>query len=318
MAPSIVRIGTRASDLARWQTEYVAQLLRAAWPQIQIETTVLDTRGDQILDAPLPLVGGKGLFTAELEQALHSGAIDLAVHSLKDLPTEDSPGLTVGAIPPRVEPADALVSRGRHTLATLPHGATIGTSSRRRSAQLLQQRPDLQMLDIRGNLGTRLRKASAADGPYDAIVLAYAGLHRLGLTEAVSAVLSADQMLPAPGQGALAVQCRDQASAHALLQPINHPATVYAVTAERAFLQGLGGGCSMPIAAYGVIQDDLLTVRGRVSALDGGNQIDLRVSARLSADPARNVAIAQAAGSELAQQALAAGADRLLEVTYER
>jgi hydroxymethylbilane synthase len=301
--------------LARWQTEHVASLLRASWPEIQIETVVIDTRGDRILDSPLPLVGGKGLFTAELEEALFSGAIDLAVHSLKDVPTEQADGLLVGAIPPRVDPADVLVSRRGYTLATLPHGATIGTSSRRRSAQLLQHRPDLKMLDIRGNLGTRLNKALAADGPYDAIVLAYAGLHRLDLADALSERLAFDAMLPAPGQGALAVQCRDEPSARALLAPLNHAETAHAVIAERAFLQGLGGGCSTPIAAHATVQPERLVLHGRVSALDGSRQVDRSSSVRLSDDPERNLAIVHTAGFDLAREMLAVGADKLLEVS---
>ncbi|RME63951.1 MAG: hydroxymethylbilane synthase, partial [Caldilineae bacterium] len=200
-----VRIGTRGSALARWQTDHVAALLREAWPALQVDIQVIRTRGDRVLDTPLPLVGGKGLFTAELEHALRSGAIDFAVHSLKDLPTEDAPGLTVGAIPARAPVQDVLISREGMDLDHLPPGATIGTSSRRRAAQLLHHRPDLHILDIRGNVDTRIRKTLDPNGPYDATILAQAGLERLELLEGLPAhVLPFQVMLPAPGQGALA------------------------------------------------------------------------------------------------------------------
>ena len=245
-----IRLGSRKSKLALWQTHHVCDLLQAAWPGLKVEIQIISTTGDQILDTPLPLIGGKGVFTAELEAALREGAIDAAVHSLKDLPTESPPGLTVGATPHRVRPDDVLISREGYQLDTLPRGATVGTSSRRRAAQLLHLRPDLQMADIRGNVPTRIDKGLAEDGPYDAIILAYAGLERLGLLEATSQVLPLGQMLPAPGQGALGIQCRDEAESLALLAPLNDISTNVAVTAERTFLSGLGGGCAMPIAAY--------------------------------------------------------------------
>ncbi len=182
-----VLLGTRGSALARWQTDYVAGLLRAAWPGLTCVVEVIQTQGDRVLDTPLPLIGGKGVFTAELEAALRSGAIDLAVHSLKDLPVEMPDGLALGAVPERAEAADVLVSRGGFTLETLPDGATVGTSSRRRAAQLLVARPDLRIADLRGNVDTRIRKALASDGPYDAILLAHAGLTRLGYTRTSSA-----------------------------------------------------------------------------------------------------------------------------------
>lgn len=304
--PAHIRIGTRASHLARWQTDYVATLLKRAYPQLETDIITISTKGDRVLDKPLPLVGGKGLFTAELEAALHSGDIDLAVHSLKDLPTQDPDGLVVGAIPERADPSDSLISRDGYTLATLPQGAVIGTSSRRRAAQLLHQRRDLQTADIRGNIDTRIRKAQASDGPYDAIVLAYAGLSRLNLHNVISETLSADVMLPAPGQGALAIQCRDDAAFVAWLQAIHHGPTSDAVQAERAFLAALGGGCSIPVAAYAQAQPDgRYHLRGRVSAVDGSQQIDVDTTFK-SADARR-------AGHELAQAAIAQGADRILE-----
>lgn len=304
---SSVRLGTRGSALARWQTDHVADLLRAAWPGLAVHVHIIATRGDRTLDTPLPLLGGKGLFTAELEAALRSGDIDLAVHSLKDLPTGPTAGLVIGATPRRANPADVLVSRDGRTLETLPDGATVGTSSRRRAAQLLRHRPDLRIIDVRGNVDTRLRKALDPDGLYDAIVLAYAGVARLGRLDAVSQEIPLDVMLPAPGQGALAVQCRDAAASRALLAPVNDPETEVAVAAERAFLAGLGGGCAVPVAAYAVIEGGQLHLRGRVAAPDGSAQIDVR------AVGAASVAGAQRLGADLAGTALAQGAAAILE-----
>lgn len=300
-----VRMGTRGSALARWQTDYVARLLHTAWPGLRIEIEVLHTRGDRVIDKPLPEIGGKGLFTAELEDALRSGAIDLAVHSLKDLPTEDADGLMIGAIPPRGPVGDVLVSRNGLGLEGLPAGAVIGTSSRRRGAQIRHRFPQLALADIRGNVDTRLRKALDVNGPYDAIVLAQAGVERLGRGAAVSAPLSLDLMLPAPGQGALAVQCRADDQLAALLTPLDHTSTRAAVEAERAFLAGLGGGCAVPVAAYATVQGDLLTVRGRVTAPDGSRQVDVTAQG----DPAAAAEL----GRRLAQQALEHGAAALLQ-----
>jgi len=299
-----IRLGTRGSALARWQTEHVAGLLRQAWPELIWEVALFQTQGDRVLDTPLPLIGGKGLFTAELEAALRGRAIDLAVHSLKDLPTELPLGLAVGAVPPRANVADVLVSRAGHTLDTLPYAAVVGTSSRRRAAQLLHQRPDLQISDIRGNVDTRIRKALDPAGPYDAVVLARAGIERLGRLAAVSQVLPLEVMLPAPGQGALAVQCRDEARSLALLAPIDHRPARAATLAERAFLRGLGGGCAVPIAAYAIVEADQLLLRGRVTSLDGRTQLDFTASG-LAAD-------AERLGGGLAAQALAQGAAALL------
>ncbi len=305
MPDRTIRIGTRGSALARWQTDHVAGLLRAAYADLKVEITVISTQGDRVLDQPLPLVGGKGLFTAELEAALRGGEIDCAVHSLKDLPTELGDGLTVGAIPKRADPADALVSRAGHTLATLPTGASVGTSSRRRAAQLLHARPDLQMRDIRGNVDTRIRKALDPDGDYDAILLAFAGLDRLGKAAVISERIDFDRLLPAPGQGALGIQCRDDAESRDLLALLTHEPTATAVSAERAFLGELGSGCSLPVAAYAVIEEGNLHLRGRVNSLDGAQQIDVAMIA--GADEA------EAVGRELARQALAQGAAQLLE-----
>jgi hydroxymethylbilane synthase len=305
----MLRLGTRGSQLARWQTGHVLDGLLRAHPGLQAEMTVMSTKGDQVLDTPLPLIGGKGLFTAELEAALRGGEIDLAVHSLKDLPTEDPDGLVIGAVLERADPADVLVSRGGHTLETLPPGAVIGTSSHRRAAQLLHQRPDLKTHDIRGNIDTRLRKALDPGGPYDAIVLACAGLLRLDRGEVIRQRLTFTQMLPAPGQGALAVQCRAEGETCALLRPLHHPETALAVTAERAFLAGLGGGCSLPVAAYALRDNSgAFTLRGRVCAPDGSRQIE--VSSDFDGD---DLPAAREAGLSLARQALNAGAAALLE-----
>lgn len=305
MMRDTVRIGTRGSALARWQTNYIADLLRAAWPNLHIEIQVISTKGDRVLDTPLPLVGGKGLFTAELEAALRGGEINLAVHSLKDLPTEQPTGLTVGAIPARANPADVLVSREGYTLDTLPEGATVGTSSRRRAAQLLHYHPDLEIADIRGNVDTRVRKALDPAGPYDAIILAHAGLARLERLDVVSQVLPLALMLPAPGQGALGVQCCDDAESLALLAPVHHAETAAVVTAERAFLAALGGGCAVPIAAYAQIEGRQLYLQGRVTALDGTLQVEVDVK--------DDVVAAAQIGFDLAQSALTQGAAAILE-----
>ena len=310
---NIIRLGTRGSDLARWQTNHVMSLLQQAWPEKQFEVEIFTTRGDKILDQPLPTIGGKGLFTAELEAALREGRIDLAVHSLKDLPTDSPDGLTVGAIPGRAGVEDVLICQDGYTLAALPMGSVVGTSSRRRAAQLLHQRPDLDLADIRGNVPTRVRKALDPAGQYDAVVLAYAGLERLGMLDAVSQVLSLDVMLPAPGQGALGVQCRDDAESWALLEPVDHHETHLAVVAERTFLAVLGGGCAVPIAAYAHIQRGELTVHGRVSALDGSTAIDVTHQTSLTGEAETDLGMARQAGAELAQQALAQGAADLLE-----
>jgi hydroxymethylbilane synthase len=299
-----IRLGSRKSKLALWQTHHIRDQLQAAWPGLEVEIQIISTTGDRVLDTPLPLIGGKGVFTAELEAALRAGAIDAAVHSLKDLPTESPPGLTIGATPRRVRPDDVLISRQGYQVDTLPPGAKIGTSSRRRAAQLLNLRPDLQIIDIRGNVPSRVDKGLAEDGPYDAIVLAYAGLERLGLLAAASQVLSLEQMLPAPGQGALAIQCRDETESLALLAPLNDNSTQAAVTAERTFLSGLGGGCAMPIAAYANEEVGHLHLSGRVSSSDGQSQIDVQ-GYGLSEEAGQ-------LGIRLAREALAQGAAKLL------
>jgi hydroxymethylbilane synthase len=296
-------IGTRGSALARWQTDWVRARLQTAWPDLECQTRLFTTSGDRILNKPLPEIGGKGLFTEELENALRNGEIDLAVHSLKDLPIDDAPGLTLGAIPVREDARDVLISRNGWTLDTLPRGARVGTSSLRRSAQLLALRPDLTLLPLRGNVDTRIRKAM--NGEYEAIVLAAAGVLRLGLGEHITEYLPFEVMLPAPGQGAMAVQCRaDDASVLELLRPLDDPTPRAAVTAERAFLKALGGGCSAPVAAYAISNpQSLISMTGRVASPDGCRVI--RVSG-VGADPI-------ALGAELARKALAQGAGEILK-----
>lgn len=241
-------IGSRKSKLALWQTHHVAAQLERRWPPLICQIVHFDTQGDQIIDRPLPEIGGKGLFTAELENGLRTGIIDLAVHSLKDLPVEDAPELTLGAITARADVRDALVSKNNQTLEELPKGAVVGTSSPRRALQLNLMRPDLQIKSIRGNVETRVHKV--LEGSYDAAVLAVAGLARLEMTEVISEIFSLDHILPAPGQGALAVQCRAaDDEVLTLLSAIDDVAARKATTAERMFLAELGGGCSAPVGA---------------------------------------------------------------------
>lgn len=295
-------VGTRTSKLAMWQTECVIGLLRSAWPDLECETRRFVTEGDRVLDVPLPEIGGRGVFTERLEQALEAGEVDIAVHSLKDLPVEASPGLTVGAIAQRAEIRDALVARNNWTLATLPEGAVVGTSSTRRQAQVLAIRPDVIIKSIRGNVPTRIRKVD--DGEYDAVVLAAAGLERLGLTDRISELLPLETMLPAPGQGALAVQCRtDDTATQSLLEAIDDKQVRDEVLAERTFLEKLGGGCSLPIAAAATCsQEGSMTLRGLVTSPDGRTQISVDGS---DVDP-------RALGIRLAERAMAKGASEIL------
>jgi len=307
---SAVRVGARRSNLSLVQVKFVEHLLRATYPTLNIDIEEFTTSGDHQIDTPLPIIGGKGVFTEELEEALLSGRIDLAVHSLKDLPTAHRDGLTIGAVPERASAADVVVSRHGVPLRGLPSGAVVGTSSLRRGAQILRHRSDLRIQSIRGNVETRLRKVIEPDGGYEAIVLAAAGLERLALSNNVTETLPLDVMLPAPGQGALAVQCRDEPAMHAFLAPIHHLPTALTTTAERAFLSGLGGGCSAPVAAYATLEGDRLEVRGRVTSVDGSEQVDVQL-----AIPCSTETEADAAGRRLADEALAQGATQLLGVT---
>ncbi len=297
---------TRPSALARWQTQWVIAALKNIHPSLECEEKIITTQGDKILDKSLPKIGGKGLFTQELESELLSGAVHCAVHSLKDLPVENPAGLTVGCIPARAEVRDALISRDGYTLATLPLNASVGTSSLRRAAQILSLRPDLRTQSLRGNVDTRLRKA--LDGQYDAIILAGAGLTRLDLDQHVTEWLSLDMMLPAPGQGALAVQCRaDDQTTLDLLAKLEEDSTRKCVTAERAFLSGLGGGCAVPVAAYAqMIREQRLEISltGLVISPDG--KMVIRVTGQ-GTEPLK-------LGQQLAQQALTEGASEILSL----
>ena len=306
----LLTIGTRTSTLAMWQTNHIMQRLQAHWPGLSCQIRPFVTQGDktQAQDKPLPAIGGKGLFTAELEQSLLSGEIDLAVHSLKDLPVEDVPGLTLGAITSRADVRDAVIARNGWTLATLPPGAVIGTSSTRRAAQLRALRPDLTIRSIRGNVETRIRKVLVGD--YDATLLALAGVERLGLLEHVTEELPLDTMLPAPGQGALAVQCRaDDQATLAFLAALDDAAVRAAVSAERAFLHALGGGCSAPVAAYAQVTttdgQPWLHLQALVAAADG--QPIIRVSGQ-----GAELTGALALGETLAEEALQQGAAALV------
>jgi hydroxymethylbilane synthase len=287
--------------------------LRGHFPETDYESVTISTEGDRVLDRALPLMGGKGVFTAELETALYEGKIDAAVHSLKDLPTEMPKGLRIGAILERANAADVLVTRDGVGLSALGMGSVVGTSSRRRAAQLLHQRPDLEIADIRGNVETRIGKVYDSGGVYDATLLAYAGLARLGRLDVASEVLDFDFMLPAAGQGALAVQCRDDGELLEFLDAIHHAQTAAAVKAERAFLGALGGGCAVPIGAYGVIVGGQLRLRGRVTAMDGGQQIDVAGHVEIDVNGGMAVEIARTLGRDVAQEAIHRGAGAILD-----
>ena len=297
---------TRPSALARWQTQWVINALKNIYHDLDCEAQIITTQGDKILDRPLPEIGGKGLFTQELESELLSGRVHCAVHSLKDLPVESPAGLTIGAIPLRGEVRDALISAKGYTLETLPEGASVGTSSLRRSAQLLSLRPDLHPESLRGNVDTRVLKA--LDNQYDSIILAGAGLTRLGLEKHVTEWLPLDVMLPAPGQGALAVQCRaDDQTTLNLVAILEDDSTRKCVTAERMFLRALGGGCSVPVAAYAVISNQLSIVNltACVASTDGKRIIKVN----------REGVDAFELGNRLAEEAIAQGAHEILAVT---
>lgn len=302
-----ITIGTRGSALALAQTTTVADALRAAYPNADISIVTVTTTGDRITDVPLSVAAKQdaGLFTTALERALLDGDIDLAVHSLKDVPTGGTAGLVIGAIPSRENPSDVLVSRAGYTFATLPHGASVGSSSRRRAAQIWRLRPDLNVIDLRGNIDTRLRKAADPAGPYDAILIAYAGLARLGRLDAVSETLPIETFLTAPGQGALGIQCRENADWLALLRPLHNADTGDAVTAERAFLSGLGGGCTLPVGAFGITGGERLHLSAEILTPDGRE----RVFVKGTFDRTNPLL----AGETLAQQALAQGAAAFLE-----
>ncbi len=277
MSLSTLRIATRKSALALWQAEHVATLLRAAHPGLAVELVPMSTRGDEILDQPLATIGGKGLFLKELEVAMLEGRADLAVHSLKDVPAQLEPGFALPAILPRADAADAFVSNHYADLAALPHGARVGTSSLRRQAQLRALRPDLVLLDLRGNVGTRLGKLDA--GVYDAIVLACAGLERLGLAARIRSRLAAPDWLPAPGQAAIAIEAREgQPGVLALLAALDDADTRLTVSAERAMNQALGGSCTVPVGAWCMLGERGLHLRGMVGDAASGRLLHAEAS----------------------------------------
>lgn len=297
-------LGTRSSPLARWQTEQVLAQLHAAHPGLQTEVRLIKTQGDRILDLPLAQIGDKGLFTKELEQALYAGEIDLAVHSLKDLPTTLPPGLDLGAILERHAPQDVLVSKDNIPLAELPAGALVGTGSLRRKTQLQALRPDLNFADLRGNIQTRLGKLDRGD--YAAILMARAALERMGLHSRIAEILPTALMLPAVGQGAIAVEIReDDARSREWLTPLHHGDTDLCCRAERAFLRRLGGGCEKPIGGYAVRQGDALELYGYLASVDG--------TERLKDHLLGPAASPETLGIELAEKMLAAGGQRLLD-----
>jgi hydroxymethylbilane synthase len=301
--PAAVVLGTRASPLARAQTERVVELLAQAWPELACEARPVLTQGDRTQESgqPLPEIGGKGLFTTELGQTLRDGEIDLAVHSLKDLPTEEPPGLVLGAVCLREDRRDCLVARDGVSLHDLPPGAAIGTSSLRRAAQLRGMRHDLDVRSIRGNVDTRVRKAR--EGEYDAVVLAAAGVRRLGLEDEVTEWFSPEAMVPAPGQGALAVQCRaGDDTVLVLLASIDDAAARAETTAERTFLRELGAGCTAPVGAYAEFQTSDVRMTGLVSSIDGRDVVRVE-----------GVGEPEELGERLAREALSAGAFEILE-----
>lgn len=299
-----LRIGTRGSQLALWQARWVQAAIVKQQPDVEVELVTIKTQGDKILDVPLAKVGGKGLFVKEIEQALIDGRIDLAVHSMKDMPAELPSGLTICAVPKRENPRDALVSVHHSGIDDLPRGARVGTSSLRRSAQLKHHRPDLEIVSLRGNLNTRLDKLETTD--LSAIVLAAAGLIRLGMAARITSDLSEEQMLPAVGQGALCIETRDADPAvQSIVRRLDDPATHTAVLAERAFLKRLEGGCQVPIAGHARTEGDQVHLTGLVADLDGRTIIKNSITGRAEG--------ADRLGRSLGEDLLSKGAGPILE-----
>jgi hydroxymethylbilane synthase len=302
----LLRIGTRRSALALWQARHISERLRTLHPGLEVSLVEMSTQGDRFLSAPLAAVGGKGLFVREIEEALLRGEVDLAVHSLKDLPADLPSQLILGPSPEREDPRDALVARGRLRLAELPKGARVGTSSLRRAVQLRAQRSDLQVLPVRGNVPTRLERTRSS-GPegLDAVVLAHAGLRRLGLAAEASELLPLDQFVPAVGQGVLGLERRaDDLVVRDLLAPLDHPATTLAVRAERALLARLGAGCTVPLGAHAVLEGPGLRMTALVGDPDTG-QIWRRTELGALDAP-------EQLGRSVAESLLAQGADGVL------
>lgn len=304
MSNTPLRIATRRSKLAMWQAEHVQSLLRAAHPQLPVELVPMSTQGDRVLDRALAEVGGKGLFVKELEVAMQEGRADIAVHSMKDVPSELPPGLAIVAVLPRANPLDAFISRRFRRFEDLPHGARVGTSSPRRQAQLRHARPDLRLELLRGNVDTRLRRLD--EGGLDAILLACAGLERLGIGHHITQQLSVELSLPAVGQGVIGIESRaDDERSRAVLAVLHHADSFTRLVAERSFAAALGGSCHSPIAAHATLDDGALTVHGFIGAPDGSETYRDRVGG-----PAIE---AESLGRELARRMQAAGAETLLE-----
>lgn len=308
MARQLLRIGTRASQLALWQANWVKSELEKRYPGMEVTLTKIKTQGDKILDVPLAMVGGKGLFVKEIEEAMLRDEIDIAVHSMKDVPTIFPPGLGLRCITEREDPRDIVIlTPGVKSFMELPQGARIGTSSLRRKAQLLHLRPDLQMVDIRGNVETRMRKLTEDD--LGGVVLAAAGMNRLGFEKQISEYLSTDVSIPAIGQGALGIESRnDDAEINGIIDFFNHPPTAWAVRAERAFLRRLEGGCQVPIGAFGTVSGGTLTLTGFVSDVDGKEMLKKSVTCPVEE--------AEATGISLADDLLLQGAGRILNEVY--
>lgn len=307
--PERVRIATRTSPLAMWQAEYVADELRRHYPGLTVELVRLKTRGDRILDVALSKIGGKGLFIKELEEAMLDGRADIAVHSMKDVPMEVPEPFALPIICARGEPGDAFVSNRWQRLDDLPAGSVVGTSSLRRQAQIMTARPDLRIDFLRGNVGTRLGKLD--DGQFDAIVLAAAGLERLGLHERITQKLPYDQCLPAVGQGAVGIECHaERTDLHHLLAPLNDAATHTRLVAERTMNRRLRGGCEVPIAGYTWLDGQTLTLEGRIGRPEGGKLIVARSVTELAGPDDR--ATAETLGMEVADSMLDQGAATIL------
>jgi hydroxymethylbilane synthase len=298
-----LRIGTRGSPLALWQARFVADRLRPLAAGRPVELVQIETAGDRVRDRALSQIGGDGVFTKEIQRALLAGAVDVAVHSLKDLPTQPVEGLVLAAVPPRGPAGDAFVSLRHRRFDELPGGAVVGTSSLRRRAQALYRRRDLRLIDLRGNVETRLRKL--ADEGLDAVILAQAGLERLGLARRIGELLDPDWMLPAVGQGALGVECRaDDTTTRALLAALDDGPTRQSVLAERALLRGLGGGCLVPVGARASVEGGHLTLQAAVLTADG--------TRRAAGDIAGAADAAEEVGQRLAESLLGQGARVLL------
>ena len=307
MLEKTLKIATRQSPLALWQANYVKDSLQQLYPDLTVELVPMVTKGDVILDSPLAKIGGKGLFVKELENALLNKEADIAVHSMKDVPMQFPEGLGLAVICKREDPRDAFVSNSYRTFSELPRGAVVGTSSLRRQCQLKALRPDLDIRSLRGNVGTRLSKLD--NGDYDAIILASAGLIRLGLADRIASFIEVEQSLPAAGQGAVGIECRtDDVQVKQLLAPLADAETTCCVLAERAMNNRLQGGCQVPIGGYAVLQQGQLYLRALVGGVDGSRII--------RAEGKSAVENADVLGVQIAEQLLAQGADKILQSIY--